>query len=84
VVNIAKFKTDNKKIPASQKEAGKTSFKRYKGCFVVRVAGENEYKELENNPLNPFNCLSPEERMEEIIDLLSEIWESNCKEKVMR
>ncbi len=55
-----------------------------RGCFVVRIAGNNEYKALQDNPLNPFNLLDHEERIEEIIDLLSEIWAENCMEKVMR
>lgn len=55
-----------------------------RGCFVVRIAGEHEYKALQGNPLNPFNLLDHEERIEEIIDLLSEIWAENCMEKVVR
>lgn len=52
--------------------------------FKVTIADPNDYPDLEKNPTNPFCHMSDEERIDELTDMLGEMWAEICSEKVKK
>ena len=47
----------------------------------VRIAPPDAYPDLVNNPSNPYNLLSDEDRLKDFIEALAILWSETCQDK---
>lgn len=48
--------------------------------FTVEVVG-NDDPDLSSNPSNPYTLMSPEERLNELIEVFGLLWAESCRDK---
>ncbi len=50
-------------------------------CLEIRISPPNAYPDLINNPSNPYNLLSDEDRLRDFIDALAILWSETCQDR---
>ena len=50
-------------------------------CLEIRICPPDAYPDLINNPSNPYNLLSDEDRLQDFINALSILWSETCQER---
>jgi hypothetical protein len=53
-------------------------------CLEIKICPPDAYPDLINNPSNPYNLLSDEERLRDFINALSILWSETCHERAQK
>ena len=50
-------------------------------CLEIKICPPDAYPDLINNPTNPYNLLSDEDRLHDFINALSILWSETCQDR---
>ncbi len=50
-------------------------------CLEIKICPPDAYPDLINNPTNPYNLLSDEDRLRDFINALAILWSETCQDR---